>query len=180
MSKVLITESILSGIADAIREKDGSTAKITPANMATQIADIPSGDGTDYIAMKIINRSISKYENESLKGVGSYAFGGCSSLTSISLPACTSVGGYAFRQCTKLTDINLPVCTSVDTQVFANCSSLTSINLPACTSVGSYAFYSCSKLTEIHFAAANQSKIEKSSQYSSKWSATNATIYFDL
>ena len=114
MGKVLITESILSGIADAIREKDGSTAKITPANMATQIANIPSSSGTDDVATAIVARTITEYESDEVQRVGSFAFN------------------------------------------------------------------SCSSLTEIHFAAANQSKIEASSYYSSKWGADNATIYFDL
>ena len=181
MSKVLITESILSGIADAIREKDGSTAKITPANMATQIANIPTGGGgTDDVAAAIVSRTITEYESQSAKNVGIRAFSACSSLTSVSLPACTSVREYAFYSCSGLTSVSLPACTSVGKYAFGDCSSLTSIDLPACTSVGRDAFDACDKLAEIHFAAANQSKIEASSSYSSKWGADNATIYFDL
>lgn len=41
-------------------------------------------------------------------------------------------------------------------------------------------FYSCSALTEIHFAAANQSAIEASTGYSTKWGRSAATVYFDL
>ncbi len=115
-----------------------------------------------------------------IMSVGDYAFKDCSALTSISLPACTSVGERAFCFCTKLTSINLPACTSVGDSAFAYCSRLTSINLPACTSVDYNAFYSCSKLTSIHFAASNQTAIEASSYYASKFGASNATIYFDL
>lgn len=43
MAIVKITESILEDIADAIREKKNTNNKITPANMATEIASIQSG-----------------------------------------------------------------------------------------------------------------------------------------
>lgn len=46
MSKKLITESLLTNIADAIRAKNGTTGKMTPAEMSTAIANIKSG-GTD-------------------------------------------------------------------------------------------------------------------------------------
>lgn len=45
MSKAVITESLLTNIADAIRYKDGSSAHLTPAQMATAIRNIPTGGG---------------------------------------------------------------------------------------------------------------------------------------
>lgn len=92
----------------------------------------------------------------------------------------TKVGNYTFCGCSNLTSISLPLCESVGISAFDRCGSLTSASLPACTSVSNYAFNICSKLTEIHFGAANQTAIEASSQYSSKWGAGKATIYFDL
>lgn len=49
MSEYLIQSETLTGIADAIREKDGSSAKLNPLNMAEAIEAIntdPSGDAT--------------------------------------------------------------------------------------------------------------------------------------
>lgn len=43
MSKVIITESHLSDIADAIRGKNGQSAQYTPGQMAAAIAAIPTG-----------------------------------------------------------------------------------------------------------------------------------------
>lgn len=43
MSQVLITESNLTNIANAIRSKNGSSDTYTPAEMATAISNIPSG-----------------------------------------------------------------------------------------------------------------------------------------
>ncbi len=132
----------------------------------------------DYIAY--IERTIKSYSDDELESIGAYAFGYCSKLTSISLPACTNVGSNAFNNCSSLTTVDLSACTSVDNFAFGYCSKLTSISLPTCTSVGNNAFYGCSKLTSIHFSAANQATIEALDDYSSKFGASNATIYFDL
>ena len=84
------------------------------------------------------------------------------------------------RNLTKIPNIYRKSLTSIGNSAFSYCYSLTSIDLPAATSIGASVFSACTKLTEIHFAAANKAKIEANSYYSSKWGATNATIYFDL
>ena len=96
----------------------------------------------------------------------------------------------AFSNCTGLTgSVNFPNLTSIGTSgltnAFYNCTGLTgSVNFPNLTSVGdnalNKAFYNCTGITEIHFRADAQATIEAQSTYSSKFGATNATIYFDL
>lgn len=54
MSKVLIQESTLSAIGNAIRSKDGSSALINPTQMATAIENIPSGGGGDIPAEALV------------------------------------------------------------------------------------------------------------------------------
>lgn len=44
MTQVLITETYLENIADAIREKNGSEDSYTPAQMATAIENIQTPD----------------------------------------------------------------------------------------------------------------------------------------
>ena len=112
--------------------------------------------------------------------VGYNAFYSCTKLREVTLPACTYVQGYAFCNCSQLVSIDLPACRTIDNYAFQGCSSLSSIDLPACRNMDSEVFKSCDALTEIHFAAANQATIEALSGYSSKFGATNATIYFDL
>ncbi len=46
MSRALITESLLSNIANAIRSKNGSSDTYTPSQMASAIRDIPAGSIT--------------------------------------------------------------------------------------------------------------------------------------
>ena len=72
------------------------------------------------------------------------------------------------------------VLTTVGSGAFRSCRSLTSINLPNVTTVERRAFYGCKSLKEIHFASKNKKAIEALSDYSNKFGATNATIYFDI
>lgn len=42
-TKCIVNKATLTDIANAIREKDGSTDTILPSQMAQKISDIPSG-----------------------------------------------------------------------------------------------------------------------------------------
>ncbi len=89
---------------------------------------------------------------DGLTSIGSYAFEGCSSLTSIEIPSgVTSIGNDAFSNCRSLTNIEIPSSvTSIGDYAFMNCSSLTSIEIPSSvTSIGERAFYYCRSLTSI-------------------------------
>ena len=88
--------------------------------------------------------------------IGSFAFYGCSGLTSITIPdGVTSIGDSAFYGCNGLTTITIPDgVTSVESSAFYGCSGLTSITIPdGVTSIGSYAFRDCSRLTSITIPA---------------------------
>lgn len=52
MSKVLITDTHLSDIADAIRNKNGSTTTYTPGQMAAAINAIPTGGGGGSVTLQ--------------------------------------------------------------------------------------------------------------------------------
>ena len=88
--------------------------------------------------------------------IGSYAFKGCSGLTSLNLPAgITEIGDYAFEDCSGLTSLTLPAgITKIGYFAFLGCSGLTSLTLPAgITSIGSSAFWGCSGLTSLNLPA---------------------------
>ena len=116
---------------------------------------------------------------DSVTSIGSYAFYGCTGLTSITIhDGVTSIGEYAFKDCSKLEIVNwnatgcasagskdYPIfdrcfnlttvnmgsnVTTIPSYVFYDCSGLTSITIPnSVTSIGDYAFYGCSGLTSI-------------------------------
>ncbi len=89
---------------------------------------------------------------ESVTSIGDKAFYGCSSLTSVTIPeGVTSIGSSAFRDCSRLTSVTIPEgVTSIGSSVFYDCLSLTSVTIPeSVTSIGSSAFYDCSSLTSV-------------------------------
>ncbi len=105
--------------------------------------------------------------------IGDYAFYGCSSLTSITIPNnVTSIGDYAFYGCSSLTSITIPnSVTSIGDYAFYYCYSLTSIVIPnSVTSIGDYAFYYCYSLT-IYCEASR-----KPSGWS--WNSLNRPVYW--
>ncbi len=82
------------------------------------------------------------------------AFGFCTALTSVELPAATSIGDYAFKNCTALTSVDLPAATSIGEYAFCLCTSLTTAEAPLAVSIGENAFYHCRSLTTINFPMA--------------------------
>ena len=88
----------------------------------------------------------------SVTSIGSWAFDGCSGLTSVTIPdSVTSIGNGAFRRCSGLTSVTIPdSVTSIGWQAFSGCSGLTSVTIPdSVTSIGEKAFYYCSGLTSV-------------------------------
>ena len=113
------------------------------------------GDMPDYDWNKIPWRDFSINKVVVQKGItsiGSFAFGDCSSLSSIEIPeGVTSIGSGAFEDCSSLSSIEIPEgVTSIGSIAFAYCRSLSSIKIPeGVTSIGSQAFEGCSSLSSI-------------------------------
>jgi hypothetical protein len=70
---------------------------------------------------------------------------------------CTSIGSFAFQGCSGLTSITIPNnVTNIDQYAFSGCTSLTSITIPdSVTSIGDNVFSRCSSLTNIVVDSAN-------------------------
>ena len=84
--------------------------------------------------------------------IGDYAFEGCSSLSTISIPnSVTSIGDSAFAGCSSLSTISIPnSVTSIEHAAFKGCSSLTAISIPeGVKSIRENTFDGCSSLTTI-------------------------------
>ena len=115
-------------------------------------------DGTYEITVKNANNLPSNikipaiYNKKAVTSIGSYAFSGCSSLTSIEIPnSVTLIGERAFGVCGSLTLVVIPdSVTSIGSGAFNGCSGLTSVVIGnSVTSIGSYAFFDCYKLVEV-------------------------------
>ena len=144
-------------------DKDGSWTIPSKVNGKT-VSKINIDKGSVCQASKlIIPETVHdiKINNENVKeielaygctSIGDYAFYGCSSLTSITIPdTVTSIGKEAFQYCSNLTSITIPdTVTSIGNSTFYGCSRLTRITIPdSVTSIGGNAFSGCSSLTSI-------------------------------
>ena len=137
-----------------IREMAGSSFTGNPTDGKLSVLDLSEAkivEGGDYYYEDDNNNY---YTSNDV--IGSYAFRGCSGLTSLTLPASiTSIGDCAFFNCSGLTSLNLPAgITEIGSYAFDGCSGLTSLTLPAgITKIGDSAFWSCSGLTSLTLPA---------------------------
>ena len=72
-------------------------------------------------------------------------------ITTLSMPNVTSIGSLAFYGCASLTSVNIPDnVTAIMAQTFYGCASLTTVNIPSSvTLIGVSAFYGCASLKKI-------------------------------
>ena len=87
-----------------------------------------------------------------ITAIGSYAFNGCSGLTSVTIPSSvTNIGGAAFSECSGLTSVTIPrSVTTIGNSAFYGCSGLISVTIPrSVTTIGNSAFSECSSLTSV-------------------------------
>ena len=169
----------LTAIANAIRAKDGTSDKMTLAEMPSKIAAIQAGGATEPYTEEtydqsgnIISATLHGHTSirnsafsgcsklaltslpSSLTSIGDDAFYNCTKLALTSLPSgITSIGNYAFYKCLKLALTSLPSgITSIGSSAFKECVGLALTSLPSgITSIGSGAFDKCSSLTSITF-----------------------------
>ena len=119
-------------------EIDGINYYLTSKIQKAEVIKNPN----EYTGNVVIPEKVTYESVEySVTSIGSGAFGGCSGLTSITIPnSVTSIGYSAFDGCSGLTSITIPnSVTSIEIWAFYNCSGLTSITIPnSVTSIGEY------------------------------------------
>ena len=147
-------ETLFTDIADAIRNKKGTTEKINALNFPSEIEALEVDDG-DETLIYVIERNRSKLSlPNTITKIGNHAFAYFDMLTSIEIPSSvTSIGRFAFNYCSRLTSVKMPS-TIKDIQygAFSNCQQLTSIEIPASvTSMEEDVFYNCKMLTSVIF-----------------------------
>lgn len=148
----IVSNDVLTEIADAIREKLGSEDEMSVTEMADNIRKIETGgvepDGELVFDKTILKTTVSRVTNN--------AFEASISLHSVSLPSCMSVGINSFCSCTELHNVNLPACESLGYGAFSDCFDLPSIALPACREVGERAFANVWQLESVSLPSCTQ------------------------
>ena len=144
-------------IANAIREKTGSTGLLYPSEMAQNILDIPQGGGEDYLPAFL--EGTANYEDyyssiRNVSAIKDYAFVSNTTVINANFPKVERIGAAAFEFCTNLQTANFPKCSSMGVNAFTGCSKITEAIFPECQAVPSRAFYYCNSLTTAYIPKA--------------------------
>ena len=141
-------------IANAIREKTGSTGLLYPSEMAQNILNIPQGGGENYLPAFIEGTANFGDYYSSIRNVTrikDYAFYEDNTVVNANFPNVVGISNYAFTSCSNLQTINFPKCSYIGYTAFSDCSRIPEAIFPECETVFSTAFYSCRSLTTAYF-----------------------------
>ena len=89
---------------------------------------------------------------DGVANIGTAAFHGCKSLTSITIPSgVTEISKFAFNECTNLESVTIPDSVkNIGSAAFQSCKSFTSITIPdSVIGIDGYAFNNCVRLTSV-------------------------------
>lgn len=172
---VLCDKADLVNIADAVRQKTGSSDEMRLSDFTQEMGDIIDGNS-------LIDRSIEKIASDTITRIGAYAFSHCEHLTEASFPNVTYIGSYAFSStaikradfpllkavsgsgwnnsnifyfCLQLSEINFPELINTSTSMFAR-TGLKTVTLPKVQEIETSTFDQCSSLTGINCPSATE------------------------
>lgn len=164
---------LMTGIADAVREKEGSSALIQNQDLPARIAAIKTGmswedwidDVYDPDVVLTGTHRINRYKLchtriDSITGPAVVTFEDNaveqSTVKIVNLPNATgTLGMYCFSEC-DLQEVALGV-SAIGQYAFSRCEDLTTVSLPNCTQLGYMSFNSCTSLAS--FSAPNLDEI---------------------
>lgn len=149
MSKVLVTESYLSDIADAIRTKSGGGTTYKPSEMAQGILDIPSGGGGGFSIEDYLGHQFTGSATFTDSDVGFFSLQNQTGITSLSFPNATTLGNVSaggFSGMTGLISFSAPKATRVPSSMLNGNTSMTSVNLDKLDDTSTNLLYGCASL----------------------------------
>ena len=115
----------------------------------------------------------------SVISIGYLAFSSCSNLSSVTIPnSVTTIGDAAFQVCSSLTSLEIPnSVTTIGSSAFTCCTSLTSITIPeSVANIGDGAFSCCESMEKV-FSYIKEPFEIASDAFSTDWEKNTATLY---
>lgn len=146
---LLTTESVFSANYDF--EVDGLYYNVVSLpDMTAEVAQVNKSYNHD--ALSIPEHVTYMGRAFQIVKIREYAFSGCDSLTSVTIPgSVTEIGNSAFSSCNNLTSVAIPnSVTEIGSSAFGRCKKLTSITISSnITEIKSGTFWGCESLTSI-------------------------------
>src|SRR5574344_1018240 len=175
MSKVMITDTYLTNIANAIRNKNSSTTTYKPSEMATAITNLPSGSvsippNTFFAFSQTSNDNFNTFIaalDTSAYTTMNYMFAGLVNITNLDLSNFNTANvkdmSYMFYECTKLQTVNLSNFNTANVVsmscMFYDCTYLQTVNLSNFNTKKvlnmTCMFYGCPSLTSANLSSFN-------------------------
>ena len=137
-----------------------ATCMVTVTNPYADFSFTLSGSGyalTGYSGTDTEVVVPAEYMGKSVTIINSRAFYDCSFITKITLPdTIKEIGSSAFGYCTSLQTIEIPACTRILDSVFIGCTSLEEVTLPdGLISIGNNLFTNCNSLNKVTILSGN-------------------------
>ena len=131
-----------------------ATCSVTVNDPNENFTFAPSGNGYTLTAYSGNQTNVTvptTYKGKPVTTIGTRAFYDCSQITEIVLPnTLKEIGAYTFGYCTSLNKIEIPSCTRVLDYAFSGCTALAEVTLPdGIVSLGSYLFENCTSLKKV-------------------------------
>lgn len=161
MANYLATDTDLTAVANAIRQKGGTSAQLEfPDEFVSAVQAIPTGGG-GFSADDIANGDVDGDIVLTASVIPAYRFAGqkirrISSDKAITYSSVPNAGGgnligRQFLNCAMLQSVSFPNSTVSADSEFWHCTSLTDVNLKKQTTVGTQQFDGCTALQRVVF-----------------------------
>ena len=147
----IIPTSDYKEACDFIRSKSGKTEPIVSGNLRAEIEGIA---GDHSIEDKLIEGTITEYQNDRISNIGKYAFSGRKKLSRVIMPNVTDIDEFAFHLCESLEYLDVLKVRNIGQHAFSNCTKINNIYLPLLEKVNMYIFHMCSNLKKVDLPSA--------------------------
>ena len=137
-----------------------ATCSVTVTNPYADFSFAPSGNGymvTGYSGANEVVSVPAEYDGKPVTIIGERAFYDCAFITEIVLPdTLIEIGNQAFGYCTSLQAVEIPACTRIGDSVFVGCTSLEAVTLPeGLVTIGDSLFTYCNSLQKVTILSGN-------------------------
>lgn len=152
MAKRTVEESSLTSVADAIRERAGTSEPLVfPEGFESAVGKLV--DPVGYLA-EICNKTVTEVCNPHITGKLYNDFQrNNTNLVKVDLPEVTELDSGCFNFCNNLREINFPKVSKMGSSCFEACHSITKWYFPSLETINGwgYLFASCGKVARAYF-----------------------------